>query len=435
MAATEFSGPLRAALTAACGALGIAGAAARATEVQTGAMVYTEPGRVSAFEALADVKHEFASGRAGTFRFVLDTLTGSSANGAVPAATLQTFTSPSGKGSYTTEAGETPLDGTFRDTRFAVSGGLTQPWGRLTTATLGAYGSFEHDYTSLGVNAALTRDFNRRNTTVTLRASRFADVVNPEGGIPEALGLMPAPTGGGDDDKRDDDGGGGDSRDKNVTDLGVSLTQVLSRRTLLTLNYTDSRLSGYQTDPYKLVSVVDDNGDPAPLGVYLPDLKVYLYESRPDRRHKHAVAAELIRNLGRDILTLSYRHFDDDWGIVSNTGEVAYRLNFATDRYLQPNFRRYHQSAADFYRRFLVDGAALPTYASADYRLGEMTALSYGLKFGTKLSGGNDLTVRLEYYRQTGEHHPDTAIGHLRDYDLFPTVDAWIANVGLTFGK
>ena len=431
MAATEGTNrPLRAALTAACGALGIAGATARATEVQSGAMIYTEPGRVSAFEAMADGRQEFADGRTGTFRFVIDALTGSSANGAVPTAKAQTFTSPSGSAGYTTPAGETPLDDTFSDLRFAASGGLTFPWGRLTSATVGLYASFERDYTSLGANAALSRDFNRKNTTLTVHASRFADSINPMGGVPVGLSQMPAPTHR--PDLKDDDGGGGNGDNKSVTDLGVGLTQVLTRRTLLSLNYTNSRLSGYQSDPYKLVSVVDANGDPVPLSATLDE---YLYEKRPDRRHKNAAAAELIQNLGRDVLTLSYRYFDDDWGITSNTGEVAYRLNFAPDRYLQPNFRQYHQSAADFYRRFLVQGAAAPEFASADYRLGDLSAVSYGLKYGTKLQSGNDLTVRLEYYRQTGEHHPDTAVGHLRDYDLFPTVDAWIVNVGLSFGN
>lgn len=434
MAATDNNGrQVRAALTTACGLLGIAGVPAHATEVQSGAMIYTEPGRVSAFEAMADGRHEFPDGRTGNFRFVIDALTGASANGAVPTAKAQTFTSPSGTAGYTAPAGETPLDDTFSDLRLAISGGMTFPWGRLTNATVGLYGSFERDYTSLGANAALARDFNQKNTTLTLHAARFQDSINPMGGVPVGLAQMPAPSLNGHDDLKAEDGeGGGNGDSKSVTDLGVGLTQVLTRRTLLSLNYTNSHLSGYQTDPYKLVSVVDANGDPVALSATLDE---YRYEKRPDRRTKHAAAAELIQNLGRDVLTLSYRYFDDDWGIISNTGEVAYRLNFAPDRYLQPNFRQYHQSAADFYRRYLLQGSTVPQFVSADYRLGDFSAVSYGLKYGTKLQSGNELTVRLEYYRQTGKHHPDDAVGHLRDYDLFPTVDAWIMNVGLTFGK
>jgi len=413
---------LRAALTAACGLLGVAGAPAQATEVSCGVLGYVEPGRVSVFEALADGRHEFDNGKIGNFRFVFDALTGSSANGAAPAAVKQTFTSPSGGSSYTAAPGETPLDNTFSDQRFALSGGLTLPWGRLTTAAVGLYGSFEADYTSLGINGALTREFNRKNTTITLRGARFEDSISPMSGAPVGFSPMLPPT----DNEREGDDDGGPSESKSVTDLSVGLTQVLTRRTLLSLNYTNSRLAGYQTDPYKLLSVVDaTTGNP----------HSYLYESRPDSRSKNALAAELIQNLGRDVITLSYRYFDDDWGITSNTGELAYRLNFAPQRYLQPNFRWYQQSAADFYRRYLVDGATQPAHASADYRLGKMKAVTYGLKYGTTLANGHDLTLRLEYYAQTGEHHPADAIGNLQAYDMFPTVDAWIVNVGYTFGK
>lgn len=434
MAATEGGkSVLCAALAAACGALGVAGAPARATEVSTGLLGYTEPGRVSALELVADAKHAFADGKVANFRFVYDVLSGPSANGGVPAAAPQTFTSPSGRGSYVTEAGATPLDGSFRDTRFAGGAGIALPWGRLTTAALGLYASGEHDYTSLGANASLTREFNRKNTTVTLRAARFEDTVNPEGGAPTPLAPMPPATGGGDDDKRaadkDDDEVRGDSRDKSVTDLGLSVTQVLDRSTLVSLGYTNSRVAGYQTDPYKLLTVVDPvTGAPRAADAYL-------FESRPDSRLKHAVAAELLRHLGRDVLTLSYRYFDDDWGVTSHTGELNYRLNFAKGQHLQPNVRWYHQTAADFYRRWLVDGAAAPQYATADYRLGDMTAMTYGLKYGRTLRSGNELSVRVEYYAQTGESQPTDAFGDLRDFDLFPTVEAWIVNVGYTFGK
>ncbi len=425
------AGGLRLALAAACSVLGVAGAPAHATEVSTGALAYVEPGRVKVFELLADGTHEFTNGNLGNFRFVFDALTGASANGAVPSKKAQTFTSPSGGSGYVILPGETPLDMSFKDTRIAGSGGLTLPWGRLTKATFGAYTSFERDYTSLGVNGALSHDLFQRNTTITLRGSHFADSVRPMNGVPDPLTPMVAATPhGGGDDKSFASGG---SASKGVTDLGVGLTQVVTRRTLLALNYTGTNVSGYQTDPYKILSVVDaTTGAPMP-GTATPELD--LYEKRPEHRSKHVAAAELIQNLGRDILMLSYRWYDDDWGITSKTTEVSYRLNFQPDRYLQPNLRWYHQSAADFYRRYLVDGQALPDFASADYRLGEMDAVSLGLKYGTKLESGNDLTLRLEYYKQSGDHAPADAIGDLRTMDLFPTVDAWIANVGLTFGK
>lgn len=429
----QKSGGLRLALAAACGALGVAGAPAHATEVSAGALAYAEPGRVKAFELLADGTHEFAGGNIGTFRLVFDALTGASANGAVPAKNAQTFTSPSGGSGYTTAAGETPLDTTFKDMRFAGSGGLTFPWGRLTKATVGAYGSFESDYTSLGVNGALSRDLFQRNTTITVRGSHFADTVSPMGGAPVPFAEMPAPTPGGGDDKAALEGDEGGSESKGVTDLGVGLTQVLTRRTLLALNYTGTNVSGYQTDPYKILSVVDGTTGAPVAGTGTPEM--FRYESRPDKRSKHVAAAELIQNLGRDIMTLSYRWYEDDWGIKSRTTEVSYRLNIQPTRYVQPNLRWYHQGAADFYRRYLVNGDPLPEFASADYRLGEMDAVSVGMKYGTKLKSGNDLTLRLEYYKQSGNHAPGDAIGDLRDLDLYPTVDAIIANVGLTFGK
>ena len=140
MAATNpGQGAVRAALASACGVLGVSGTAARATEVGTAVLGYTEPNRVSAFEAIVDAVHEFANGRTANFHLVFDALTGASANGAAPASVDQTFTRPSGSGDYVTPAGETPLDDTFRDTRVAVSGGAGTPLGRMSTLNAGVY--------------------------------------------------------------------------------------------------------------------------------------------------------------------------------------------------------------------------------------------------------------------------------------------------------
>lgn len=414
---TRSPGNIRGALLTACGLMGIGGAAAAATEVSSAVLAYSEPGRVSAFEAVIDLKHDLATGQGLNFKVVYDGLTGASANGATPWTGAQTFTRPSGQGTYTATAGDTPLDDTFKDSRVALSGGGTLPLGRLTTLAAGLYGSTEHDYTSLGGNASLSRDFNKRNTTVAVRAALFHDTVNPEGGRPDPLAAMVAA--GLPQPRQPGDGA------KDVLDLGLGLTQTIDQATIVHLNYTYSKVDGYQTDPYNVLSLVDGvTGAP----------QDYLYENRPSLRTKHVLFAKLNRHLGRDIARLSYRFMDDDWGITSHTAELEYRLQLGGGKYLEPGVRWYTQTAADFYRYFLVEGEALPAAASADYRLGDLDTWTFGLKHGRPVGDGHELTVRAAYYRQTGDGSPASAVGELRNLDLFPAVEAFIFQVGYSFG-
>ncbi len=407
----------RKALVAACGLIGISGAAAEAVEVGSALMLYREADRVKVLEGVLSVNHEFNSGKSANFKIVFDTMTGPSANGATPASFVQTFTRPSGNGSYQTPVGDTPLDDTFHDSRFAVSGGGVLPLNRLTDLSAGLYVSSEFDYSSLGANAALTRDFNKRSTTLALRTSYFHDTISPKGGRPIPFAAMP--DAGSNQPRLDGDG------TKEVTDVGLAWTQVLNRSTIAQLSYTFSMVSGYQTDPYKVISQVDaTSGDP----------DNYLFESRPEDRARHVLFGKVNHHLGRDIVGMSYRFMTDDWGILSHTVDLTYRWNFSKTKYLRPHFRYYHQGAADFYRRYLVTGDALPGNVSADYRLGDMIAYTIGLKHGRTLGNGHNLSFRLEYYMQTGESHPADAIGVLKDFDLYPTVGAIMFQVGYSFG-
>ena len=235
----------------------------------------------------------------------------------------------------------------------------------MTNFNFGLYGSAEHDYISLGGNLSLTRDFNQRNTTLAVRGAYFHDTIFPEGGRPDPFTSMPPE--GVQKAKLPGDG------TKDVMDLGLSLTQVLNRKTLLHLNYTYSdvqRLSDRSLQDVQRGGSGNRRsscGDP------------YLYEGRPDARTKNVFFGRLVRHLGRDIVHFSYRYFTDDWGIDSHTVDLTYRWNFGSGKFLKPHLRYYNQSAADFYRRYLVDGEPLPDHASADYRLGDMHAMTYGL--------------------------------------------------------
>ncbi len=388
-------------------------------DVETAVLVYSEPDRVSAMETVTRVSKQLGDERFLRLRLVWDALTGASANGATPASRVQTFTRPSGKGAYQTQPGKTPLDDTFRDTRIAGNLSFEAPWRDRNRFILGGNFSTEHDYRSFGLSGVFSRDFNMRNTTLTLGLSGSLDTVNPEGGVPIPLGEMKPP---GQAQSRS-----ASSKDKRVADLLVGVTQILNRSSLIQANYSVSRSSGYLTDPYKIVSVVDGSG-----GEKTGEPVRYIYESRPDTRTKQSLFLESKYTPGFDVIDLSYRYLWDDWGVRSHTVEARYRWQAGERTYLEPQGRFYHQREADFHRFSVVDGSPLPLHVTGDYRLGTMDTVTGGLKVGRTVGGSTEISARIEYYSQMGDGSPSDAIGSQKIHDLFPTVDALIAQLGLS---
>ena len=434
----QLNGKTRAALTAAtCSLLGAPAALADGEwSFDSAVLLYSEPDRVSALEPIVAARWDRGDDSWMNFKLTLDALTGSSANGAMPAATPQTFTNPSGGGQYTIAPGDTPLDPTFKDTRVAFNYAWEIPLSSTDRVDLGANISSEYDYASVSASGTYVRDFNLKNTTLALGMSLGHDLISPVGGTPVPLDPMSLPWNEGEDDEgplpppplappppRLGD------QTKDLVDVLVGVTQVLSPRSLVQLNYSYGASSGYLTDAYKLVSVVDGVAGPNqgnPTG--------YLYEARPDARTKHALYGLYKRQTeGGTTWDASYRYMWDDWGITSHTLDGHVRWRLGGHDYLQPHLRWYQQSAADFYTPYLIDGAALPGSASADYRLGEMTTTTLGLKWGHEYASGREMGVHFEWYRQSGDSHPAEAIGVLQGYDMFPVVDAVMVQLDFSF--
>jgi hypothetical protein len=355
----------------------------------------------------------------------IDSLTGASPSGAVPASTVQTFTSPSGNSQYTIGAGAQALDTSFLDTRTALGASWELPIARLSLLSIGASLSDEYDYSHAGVNARFARDFNNRNTTLSLGLALANDAIDPVGGAP--VPLTPMLGLGAATNKRGD-------QSKDVTDFLLGVTQVLNRHTIVQLNYSLSQSDGYLSDPYKVLSVVDPvTGSPV-AGPAGSGLYRYLFDSRPDAREKQSLYGLVKRDFNGDVLEASYRYMTDDWGVDSHTLELRYRWSFG-ERYLQPHMRFYQQTAADFYRTVLFDGAPLPAYATADHRLGEFDGLTVGLKYGQATARGGEWSARVEYYTQTGSPSPGAAVGALAGFDLYPDLNAVIAQFSYKFGR
>ncbi|NQZ07889.1 MAG: DUF3570 domain-containing protein, partial [Algicola sp.] len=197
--------------------------------------------RVKAGEGIFSARKAFDTDEYLDLKITFDTLTGASPTGAVPQPTVQTYTRPSGEGSYQVEPGVTPLDDTFKDTRVQLNAQWTQPVADDYIVSTGAHFSKEFDYLSLGFNGTIARDFNQKNTTVSAGFSFSHDSITPEGGRPFAFASMPTGTG-----ENDDDDGGEDEHDrtrqngdgtKNIVDVLFGVTQVINRQTIMQFNY------------------------------------------------------------------------------------------------------------------------------------------------------------------------------------------------------
>jgi len=190
------------------------------------------------------IQRAFDEDRALTIDIAVDSLTGASPTGAVPSDVPQTFTRPSGRGTYQVAPGQLPLDDTFKDTRFAIAANWLQPIGENSRINAGLSASTEYDYQHLGANARLEMDFNQRNTTLFVGGAYGSEEIDPVGGAP--IPLAPMQAAGNTSSKL-----GSDS--KTVIDGLVGISQILSRRSALTLTYSYSLQSGYLNDPYKFL--------------------------------------------------------------------------------------------------------------------------------------------------------------------------------------
>jgi hypothetical protein len=402
-------------------------------DFDTALMYYGETNRVSATEGIIAANKDFRNDRLLNFKLVFDSLTGASANGAVAQPNAQTFTTTSGKIQTPSKSSDIPLDPSFKDTRVQASAQWTQPLFKDQTISVGGNLSKESDYLSVGANSNIAFDFNQKNTTLSLGFSGSFDQVKPHGGIHQALSLksnnvaaLSGITGSDDEDsvyQVVDQTIIATKDNKTNADLLVGLTQVINKRMLVQLNYSYSKVNGYMTDPYKILSEINSNGE----------TQSYRFENRPDKRTKQAFYAESKYHFSRSIMDLSYRYMTDDWNIKSHTFDFHYQFLLPQGHYVEPHVRYYSQTAADFYQPYLVDGAAIPEFASADYRLGDLDTYTIGVKYGMPIGHGESVAFRVEYYKQSSKNPGFATPGVLADEPVFQGIDAIVAQVSYSF--
>ncbi len=400
--------------TAALALLLVPGAAAAAdsgakTQIDYTTLLYGEQGRAQVVEPILRATRLFSDGQLLSLQLGFDSITGASPSGALPSGRVQTQTSPSGHVT-TVPAGEIPTT-SFVDRRTGLDGEWQKPFGQRFTSTIGVHASTEKDYDSLGVNGKLSVDLMQHLFTVTVGAGYSDDSVSPVGGTPAGLSDGTVVTHG--------------ANAKRVSSALLGVSRVLSRRWLVGVDVTRFEENGYLTEPYKVLSLVDQvTGSPLD----------QVTDKRPSTRSRTSVLFSSVYHLTDDVVYGTYRYYTDSWKVRSNTLDFSYRHDLDENRYFEPHVRLYKQTAADFFTVGLVVGQPLPEFATSDYRLGPLTTFTLGATYAFHFDPvPGQLKLRVDYIRQQGDGSPANAVGVQRNFDLAPTVNTVSAVVGYSF--
>lgn len=333
--------------------------------------------RVSVEKFVANVGGNISETDNVDMQVVFDTMTGATPTGAVETSNVVSVTGTSGAGGFTAGGQATAL-APFDDTRLAVDFGWESEHSRTFRSTFGAAVSVESDYTSMGASFDLAKDTEDKLMTFATGLSFSHDTISQTGG------QTPAPLSNVNEQSMLDEG------ERNSFELMFGLTNVLGRRTVWQNNVWFGYSDGYHTDPYKVVSVANED-----------DVEFErLYESRPGDRQRNVYYSKLVHRVAEaQTMHLSYRYYSDDWEVKSHTIDLKYRFDLTGGQYIEPQLRGYSQTGAEFFTRAIAvdefqDGN-LPEFATADNRLDDSTGATVGLKFGKPVGENGEARVRI----------------------------------------
>ncbi|MCH9647273.1 MAG: DUF3570 domain-containing protein [Deltaproteobacteria bacterium] len=216
--------------------------------------------------------------------------------------------------------------------------------------------SKEYDYSSFSGGLSWSRDFNQKNTTLSASLQHYSDTVE----LYDIDGVL-----------RGED-------DRTTTDFSLSVTQVLGKRTVGTLELYSSQQDGFLSTPFHEVILADGVGG-------LSGERVA--ERLPDTRSRMAVGLHLNHAFSKKVVQRgSLRFYDDDWGVTSMTLslETHFRLPTRLEMWAFPILRYYDQDESDYYGAPRVFTLADPFF-TADRDLGEFSGEKFGVGWKVNL--------------------------------------------------
>ncbi len=259
---------------------------------------------------------------------------------------------------------------TIQEERYAIYGKAWRDRNKDSRLGLAAGVSKEDDY--LAVSGGIERqwDFDQKRATFSAGIGYSDDQIKPTEGGSEDFPNRPV------------------EKSRHSTSLYAGISRVLSPKTVAQFSVSYALDAGYLSDPYKLVSVEGQIEN----------------DSRPNSRSQYALGFRLRHYLSGVNTTLraDWRHFRDDWDIISDTVELGTLSRLNDSWRVTTTLRWYEQSRASFYAGYFVDRRE-DGYHSSDYRLSPYGAVSgrLGLDY---ISARWQVALAAETYASDGDY-------------------------------
>lgn len=224
--------------------------------------------------------------------------------------------------------------------------------------------SKEYDYKSVNGGLSWSRGFSGNNTTLGAALNHYSDQV----------------------DLYDIDGIVQGSDDRTTTDLTLSLTRVLSPKTLGSVELNISDQSGFLSSPFQEVILSDGR---------------HVAERLPDNRQRTALRFSLNHAFSDKLVgRFYYRYYDDDWEIQAHSLELEphFRLPWH-EAWIYPILRYHTQDGSNYFGPPETFGEnELFFTADRDLSTFDSTKIGIGLKFPLQGRRMRRMEYRLTYY-------------------------------------
>ena len=225
----------------------------------------------------------------------------------------------------------------------------------------------EYDYFSIGFGGHLAKLFNQKNTEVSLKANVYIDTWNPQYPTEFRQGFN-TPVGYATNYKEFDKLG------RNTYSLSLSFSQILSKKMQASLFLDVVHQNGLLSTPHQRVHFADN-----------PDFYIDSFhlgddvERLPDTRFKLPIGVRMNYFINEYVTVRSYyRLYTDNWGVTAHTAEIELPIKLTRSFTVNPTYRYYTQSEADYFSGYNTHLSTQEFYTS-DYDLSKFNSNQYGI--------------------------------------------------------